>query len=106
MTFQEITSHLFKAVWVKIFKSKDIQDSDCTLVLIGAELVVVLPVDGHVDLLHDVDEQAAVDALGKRIPDVPALVGVQGWHLEKDEDIKFKLKSNFLMSINRIKWKI
>ena len=96
MTFQESKFHLFKAVWVKIFKSKDIEDSDCTLVLIRAKLVVVLPVDGHVDLLHNVDEEATVDALGKRISDVPALVGVQGGHLEMEKGKKFKLKSNSL----------
>ena len=73
------TSNLFKAVSVKIFESEDVEDSDCALVL--AQLVVVLPVDGHVDLLDDVDKQATVDALGERVADVTALVRVQGGHL-------------------------
>ena len=36
--------------------------------------------NGHVDLLDDVHKQAAVDALGKGVPDVLGLVGVEGGH--------------------------
>ena len=39
--------------------------------------------DGHVDLLDDVNEQPAVDALGESVPDVTTLVGVKGGNLGK-----------------------
>ncbi len=39
--------------------------------------------NGDVDLLDDVDEEAAVDALGEGVPDVTALVRVEGRHLDK-----------------------
>jgi hypothetical protein len=40
-------------------------------------------VDGRVDLPDDVDEEAAVDALGEGVANVPALVRVEGGHLEE-----------------------
>ena len=42
----------------------------------------VLLEDGHVDLLDNVDEEAAVDALGEGVADVLGLVHVQRGYLK------------------------
>ena len=73
--------NLFEAVGVEVLESENVEDADGALVL-AADLVVVLPVDGHVDLLDDVNEQAAVDALRERVAHVATLVRVQGGNLE------------------------
>ena len=50
----------------------------------GGLVLEVLLEDGHVDLLDDVHEEAAVDALGEGVADVLRLVHVQGGDLERE----------------------
>jgi hypothetical protein len=78
-----ILGYLLKTVCIEVFESEDIEDSNSALVLVGAVLVVLLPVDGDVDLLDDVDEQAAVDALRESVANVATLVRVQSRNLTK-----------------------
>ena len=72
----KVDAELLKAVGLKVLKAENVEHTDGALVVVAH----VGLVDGQVDLFDDVHKQAAVDALGKGVPDVLGLVGVQGGH--------------------------
>ena len=84
----KIDAKLFKTISLEVLEAKDIKNTDCAFIRISD----IRLVDGVVDLLHDVDEQPAVDTLGEGVPDVLGLVCVQGRHhgLTLDPDIQIQ----------------
>ena len=71
-----VDAELLEAVRVKVLEAEDVEDPDGALV---TELELLLE-DGGVDLLHDQDEQAAVDSFSEGITNILGLIGVQGGH--------------------------
>ena len=71
-----VDAELLEAVRVEVLEAEDVEDPDGALV---TELELLLE-DGGVDLLHDQDEQAAVDPFSEGIPNILGLIGVQGRH--------------------------
>ena len=71
-----VDAELLEAVRVKVLEAEDVKDPDGALV---TELELLLE-DGGVDLLHDQDEQAAVDSFSEGITNILGLIGVQGGH--------------------------
>ena len=71
-----VDAELLEAVRVEVLEAEDVKDPDGALV---TELELLLE-DGGVDLLHDQDEQAAVDPFSEGIPNILGLIGVQGRH--------------------------
>ena len=71
-----VDAELLEAVRVEVLEAEDVKDPDGALV---TELELLLE-DGGVDLLHDQDEQAAVDSFSEGIPNILGLIGVQGGH--------------------------
>ena len=68
-----VDAELLEAVRVKVLEAEDVEDPDGALV---TELELLLE-DGGVDLLHDQDEQAAVDSFSEGITNILGLVRVQ-----------------------------
>ena len=71
-----VDAELLEAVRVEVLEAEDVKDPDGALV---TELELLLE-DGGVDLLHDQDEQAAVDSFSEGITNILGLVRVQGGH--------------------------
>ena len=69
----KIDAELLETVGLKVLESKDVENPDGAHVAAAPHVRLV---DGGVDLLHDVDEETAVDALGEGVPDVLRLVHV------------------------------
>ena len=67
-----VDAELLEAVRVEVLEAEDVKDPDGALV---TELELLLE-DGGVDLLHDQDEQAAVDPFSEGIPNILGLIGV------------------------------
>ncbi len=70
-----VDAELLEGVAVKVFEAENVQDAD------GVSFMccpLVRSEDRRIDFLDNVDEQSAVDSFGKRIPDILALVCVQG----------------------------
>lgn len=98
----KIDAKLFKTISLEVLEAKDIKNTNCAFIRISD----IRLVDGVVDLLHDVDEQPAVDTLSEGVPDVLGLVCVQGRHhgLTLDPDIQFKsLYQDYQKCLSRIK---
>ena len=71
-----VDAELLEAVRVEVLEAEDVKDPDGALV---TELELLLE-DGGVDLLHDQDEQAAVDPFSEGVTNILGLIGVQGRH--------------------------
>ena len=71
-----VDAELLEAVRVEVLEAEDVEDPDGALV---TELELLLE-DGGVDLLHDQDEQAAVDPFSEGVTNILGLIGVQGRH--------------------------
>ena len=83
-----VDAELLKTVRVEVFKAKNVQDTNCTLV-VKLELRFEYCI---VDLLNNVDEQPAVDSLGEGVSDIFGLVCVEGgrkWNKTKKKMIIF-----------------
>ena len=72
----KVDAKLLEAVRLEVLEPEDVQHANGALV--GVPDVGL--VDGVVDLLDDVDEEPAVDALGEGVPNVLGLVRVQCGH--------------------------
>ena len=71
----KVDAKLLEGVGLEVLKAEDVEDADAAAV--GGVLQVWLE-DSGVDLPHNINEEAAVDALGKGVPHVPGLMHVEG----------------------------